>query len=231
MNNITRSSELFKQATDTISYDDKMTAVPKPYKFGFFPGGRGTSDRSEIVSDKKVMVLGQDYDTEEVFNKGEEKRGGNKTWQGLDKLLDDLEIAPANCFFTNAYMGLRKSGRNTGPNPGDEEYKKGCRAFLKHQIQVVAPKVILVLGPAPLKCLAATFPDLPAKWRSATTVTELLKSEQSMHHSLEFKGQKILIALVLHPCLNTPNRTKIFGKGNEGLEVAQLKPLLKKVFG
>ena len=78
MNNITRSSELFKQATDTISYDDKMIAVPKPYNFGFFPGGRGTSDSSDAISDKKVMVLGQDYDTEEVFAKGRRSETATK---------------------------------------------------------------------------------------------------------------------------------------------------------
>lgn len=70
------------------------------------------------------------------------------TWANLLPLLHEAGIAPEQCFFTNAYMGLREGAGTTGRFPGsrDEQFVERCRAFFLHQIRAQQPRVVLALG-------------------------------------------------------------------------------------
>ena len=116
----------------------------------------------------KVMVLGQDFgkktDYRTALRVGHEL--DTPTWRGLRRLLKGASIPPQDCFFTNAYMGLRTNGTSMGPTPGarDESFRERCRSFLMEQIALQEPRIILVLGLEPADLIASVSSDLGA-WR------------------------------------------------------------------
>ena len=62
----------------------------------FFPGGRGLFDQDDSISNRKIMVLGQDFDCEANFHKSIQQEEGditkNPTWRNIFKLFDDVRI-------------------------------------------------------------------------------------------------------------------------------------------
>ena len=157
-----------------ISYPDGLDLVPaKISGTAFFPGGYGLW-REEgrplpPMPCGKVMVLGQDFGKKKDHKKalcvGHER--DTPTWRNLLRLLKGACIPPQDCFFTNAYMGLRTNKSSTGPSPGtrDERFRERCRSFLvEEQIAVQEPKLILVLGLEPAALIASVSSDLAA-WR------------------------------------------------------------------
>ena len=223
------SSELFEKAQATIHFDNHNVKPEQQNPFGFFPGGRGTFAKGNIIKGKKVMVLGNDYDTLENFNKGEEDHNINPTWRGIKQLLEELGIALEDCFFTNAYLGLRKEGkqegkRNTGAVSRNANYRNSCIDFLRTQIETVQPQIILALGKEPLKALACAYQEHSSLKRKANlSATAILNDTGRLREIIEVNGNALHIYFVLHPSLNAPNRTKIFGKGKEEYEVVNLK--------
>jgi hypothetical protein len=124
----------------------------------FFPGGAGLWKLAkEPIPDFPVygvMVLGQDFHSEDGF--WESFRQGTEvsvtrtvpTWQQLLPLLEEAAIPLKQCFFTNAYMGLRQGSTTTGPFPGarDAAFLERCRRFLLRQVEAQQPAMILALG-------------------------------------------------------------------------------------
>ena len=94
----------------------------------FFPGGYGLWREPQgqllppipLMPCGKVMVLGNDFGWQCEHSKslcaGTERH--TPTWQTLLRLLESVDIQPQECFFTNAYMGLRTCLPSTGPSPG-----------------------------------------------------------------------------------------------------------------
>lgn len=70
------------------------------------------------------------------------------TWRNLLPLLDGARIARSDCFFTNAYMGLRDGDDSMGefPGAGDPDFVARCQAFLRRQVAIQRPRLILTLG-------------------------------------------------------------------------------------
>src|SRR5262245_13937158 len=120
-------TEMLFAETQRMAYPNGVVRVPELIPgLAFFPGGRGVFQERREKPDfpfGKIMLVGQDFDTVENFNDslrhGEEDRNYG-TWQNLLKLLARVGISPTSCFYTNAYMGLREKGPNTGPTPGQE---------------------------------------------------------------------------------------------------------------
>ena len=97
-----------------------------------------------------VMVLGHNFDSECGFNDSSQRgkeiltRG---TWLGVLNRLEAVPIPPYECFFTNAFMGLCKGRKNTvyqGRN--DQRFREACARFLRFQVEVQRPRLILTLG-------------------------------------------------------------------------------------
>lgn len=148
----------------------------------FFPGGYGLYRESialplpEWPSDG-VMVVGQDFHTVEGYESslsaGREPET-QPTWKNLLDLLKRTGIDSAECFFTNAYMGLRKDGGATGRFPGarDPEFADRCSIFFERQVDALQPRLIL--------CLGAWVPEFVARrahglnhWRSASSLKRI----------------------------------------------------------
>ena len=191
---------------------------------GFFPGCIGTVNNSIDIRNTEVMVLGQDFDTVKNYGnidpiKGE--IGNNKTWHNLIRLLDDLHIDIQNCFFTNAYMGLRSGTevKNTGRSPAAKRSAVGfaeeCYSFFKRQLHIVRPKLVLVLGKETAKFLTKAFPKEFKKWENIPTLKQFYTNENAVFNDFAFEGEKIRFVLVLHPSMSNINRVVIWGKNPE----------------
>ena len=122
----------------------------------FFPGGYGLWDAAagralpDFPTDG-VMVLGHDFHSESGYRESwafGAERETMPTWRNLRALLEEVGIAPAQCFFTNLYMGLREGTATMGIFPGaaDARSVTHCRRLLLKQLEVQRPKVVLTLG-------------------------------------------------------------------------------------
>jgi len=190
----------------------------------FFPGGAGLwgaqGDRPlPIMPIGGVMILGHDFHSEAAFAKtlvsgGEvhlSRAGPNyrrvPTWEALLDVLDELEIAPARCFFTNVYMGLREGSGTTGRFPGsrDVAFVERCRRFLLKQLDAQRPKLVLTLGAWVPPFLAPLAPQL-ADWLGVRTLREIDR-RGPVRHRVRFDGSVFSCSVVAltHTCLRGPN--------------------------
>ena len=150
---------LFK-ARKKVAPDRYGKVVPVPEMIAqtaFFPGGAGlwhrppkevlpsslqdsysffVNSKHPTMPQKKVMVLGNDFGPEswhEKYLRQEDRDLNSCTWQNLLEYLHYTDIQPKDCFFTNAYMGLRRleNNKSTGPSPGkaDSEFVERCESF------------------------------------------------------------------------------------------------------
>ena len=215
-------------------HSNGMETIPKMKGPGFFPGCIGTIDDNVDIKDVDVMVLGQDFDTLANYKKIHEIEGEitkNKTWQNLKTLLGELKIDFDNCFFTNAYMGLRSdSKKNTGASPASKkaatQFASECYVFFKRQLHIVKPKLVLVLGKETAKFLTKAFPNEFIKWEHIQTLKQFYAEKDAVFNDIEFEGEKIRFVFVLHPSMSNTNRSLIWGKGSTD-EIRILNEALK----
>jgi uracil-DNA glycosylase len=227
----------------------------------FFPGGSGlwhtppkemlpsalqanysffVNSKLPTMPKKKIMVLGNDFGLKdgykEVWDNPYENLNSSSTWRNLLELLHCARIKPKNCFFTNAYIGLRITGKGTGQSPGaaDPEFVERCESFfLDKQIMVQKPRLILALGKHSIKFIAGLSPDL-AEWKECETFPELDDSDLGpLVKKVRFNNSKpaTVVALV-HPAgrnMGNALRNRHYrGKQGEAAELKMLKRALKK---
>ncbi|MDE3185005.1 MAG: hypothetical protein KGM16_16455 [Bacteroidota bacterium] len=231
--------ELFKASKElNYSQSNGMIKVNEMRGPGFFPGCTGTIDSLENISGLRFMILGQDFDTKANHKEINPIKGEietNTTWRNLRKLLKEVGINEKECFFTNAYMGLRPDNtksaktKNTGKSPaakkGAEGFSDQCLKFFKTQLQIVKPEVVLVLGKETAQFVANAFPEC-SKWSHIKTLKTFYENETTVFAEVTFDNRSIHFLFVIHPSLNIVNRSKIWGK-EEGKEKEQ--KLLKKL--
>lgn len=157
-------------------YPAGVLPVPVPIPgVAFFPGGFGLwrPDLNQPLPAfpvGEVMVLGHDFHSEAGYRASVRRTRESETqptWRVLLKLLEQTDIQPSQCFFTNIYMGLRAGHETTGPFIGarDESFVAHCVAFLGEQIALQRPSVILTLGvnvPAIIARIAPKLTDWSA---------------------------------------------------------------------
>jgi hypothetical protein len=138
-------TQLFQQA-NALDYNlsNGMHPVSEMKGPGFFPGCIGTVKETIPLEGLSIMVVGQDFDTEANHKKIDAEKGEigkNTTWRNLKTLLKSININQEQCFFTNAYMGLRpdsgkETTKNTGTSPAAQKVQKllpnSVMNFLKH---------------------------------------------------------------------------------------------------
>lgn len=116
-----------------------------------------------------VMFVAHNLDAEGPFRRrlasGRAHGGPERvmlTWRNLYRLLDATGLDPSECFFTNAYVGLKAGDDPTGPFPGanDPEFRGWCQGFLGEQIEVIQPKAIATFGSDARRFMAAMAPEL-----------------------------------------------------------------------
>lgn len=174
---------LWHQHRQVAPYPPGVIPVPVPIPgISFFPGGYGLwrEDTSKPLPPWPmggVMILGHDFHSETGYHqsmaRGREA-ATQPTWRNLVSLLEVARIDPVECFFTNAYMGLREGSATTGRFPGstDASFVERCREFLGQQIAAQQPRLILTLGKWVPALLAPLAPSLRC-WVGQTTFKEL----------------------------------------------------------
>jgi hypothetical protein len=131
---------------DVVKPVDRMINIT-----GFFPGGRGLWQEEESDEVPSILVLGQDFSSAEEYKRWAEKAIAelkSPTWRNLIKLFSEVDIDLKECFFSNVFMGLRNSEKETGRFPGfkDKEFVKRNLDFLSYQIDMIKPNIIVTLG-------------------------------------------------------------------------------------
>ena len=125
---------------------------------GFFPGGDGLWRHDDHVSIRSpspyafpingIMFLGNDFGSKVGFQKLK-LHENPPTWRHLRVRLAHANIAGQLGFYTNAYLGLRSDRCALADPISSTEYDAYCKEFLGFQIQIQAPKLIVVLGDRP----------------------------------------------------------------------------------
>ena len=227
--------QLLKAELHKLHYPPTMSeALCEVAGLAFFPGGKGTYDNSETISDKDIMVLGQDFGHEkyyaDVVKDGKESETGSKTWSNLLRILDELAIDRNNCFYTNAIMGVRRQGKMTGKSPAfkDERFVEECRRLLLKQIEIQKPKTIFVLG----KETAHFLPPLAEELQPWKKLGSFSVIDNDGIHTIKVKfsnGVKCTAVLLTHPSYRHVNvrlrRFQNFG-GNDA-ELAMIRAARK----
>ena len=135
---------------DGKAYPPGLTRFPGVLKVqGFLPGGDGlwrndpASTNAPPFPVGGIMILGNDFgceDNPDLTNPGFKQclvKGFEdpRTWSIKDTLTKAGRLGE-QCFFTNAYLGLRTASSSTGKSPGAkvQAFKAMCRRFLHDQI-------------------------------------------------------------------------------------------------
>ncbi len=220
---------LFVNAKSLKHYPlEDMHPVPEMKPFGFFPGGYGMYNESVQIDKIKYMLLGQDFDTLEHFNKlsndGENKEVvktwiyliGNNTKKGL---LQNCDINPNECFFTNAIMGLRVSGKNSGASPAwkHPEFIDECKNFfVNNQLSLFKNlEIIFVMGKEVAHFIANTSsPNEFPQWHTINRIADLY--DENYFRCIDYNGRKIKFIFMTHPSLANSNLSKRWGRDGKG---------------
>lgn len=201
-----------QQALQRLPYPSSMQPISGIPGKAFFPGGRGLwNDGDSNPADKKYMVLGQDFDTVYAFDRalaaGEEDVQKNAAWRNLLAFLKECNITPEECFFTNAIMGARVEGNNSGRSPAfkDNAFIAACRAFFLLQLEAQKPEVILVLGKEPARFLAPFSDDLKA-WKKEQSFAKIDAAGEQVKQNVAFEnGITAHLVLLTHPSFRPSN--------------------------
>jgi uracil-DNA glycosylase len=182
------------------------------------------------------MILGHDFHSEAAFERsyqaGSEYLRG-PTWSSLLRLLSLVSLPPEQCFFTNAYMGLRQGTATTGRFPGsrDPAFVERCRQFLLVQLETQRPRVILTLGTYVPAFLAPLSPTL-VRWRGVASLTAIDRAGPVVH-DVNFPAVPALspsVVALTHPSLRGSNvRHRTYGdlRGHDA-EIAMLRDALDR---
>ncbi len=208
---------LFSAMADVAPYPEGVMALPARIEgTAFFPGGAGLWNVSRgsplpPMPTGGIMVLGHDFHSEAAFARslaaGTEVKL-SPTWPSLLRFLDEVGIKPEQCFFTNAYMGLRRGSRVTGRFPGasDKPFVERCRRFLLCQLSVQRPRVVLALGRFVPSLIAPLSPQLRA-WARARTFAQLDVASPVIHGVVfaDLGVPACSVVALTHPCLRGSN--------------------------
>lgn len=177
----------------------------------FFPGGCGLFEgEHQPLPAAPLLVIGNDfgvYDTDYVTAAtiGEELMEG--TWLGMLGVLSAANIDPRRCFFSNAVMGARVKGPNTGASPGvcDKAFASRCASFLRIQVKVLKPAGLIMLGKSQSPVLAGAFPQLSALTQ-CDTWRDVDNAGVQFHESIVVEGvTPFRFCAIMHPCLRASN--------------------------
>jgi uracil-DNA glycosylase len=133
-----------------------------------------------------------------------------RTWRGLYRLLDSASVAPQDCFFTNAYVGLIGGSKPTGRFPGASSppFVAWCENFLRHQITTMKPAVIAVLGADTRRFVARLSTSLEA-WRQGPSVAV---------HEAAIDGRRSAVVSLAHPSMYPASARNRRFAGLEGMD-------------
>ena len=237
--------ELFAAMPMVEPYPDGVVAVPARIPgVAFFPGGSGLWGAAPgkplpSMPTGGIMVLGHDFHSEKGFHaslaQGTEVSDVPRdnyripaTWTNLRRLFTEADVPMERCFFTNAYMGLRKGDATTGRFPGsrDHGFVKRCRQFFLRQVEAQQPSVILTLGTW-VPAFIAPLSDQLEGWKSVGSIRSLDKAGPIVRgvRFHDVNAPACTVAGLTHPSLRGSNvgRRRYGGLEGHAAELAMIR--------
>jgi hypothetical protein len=210
-----------------------VVAVPQmTTKTAFFPGGRGLWNIPGSAVVPEVVILGQDFSTwdqhqEILYGKAEDTK--TPTWMNLIAITDRVGLDLEKCFFTNAFTGLRRNGLSTGVFPGfkDSSYMEQNTEFLQLQLEVLQPRLIVVLGSvAPL--VLARIGKGAEHWTNFN-FRRIDQASQNLLLEVGFGQLRTNLVALVHPSMRFKNAgiRKFKGLTGDSAEIALLIEAMK----
>lgn len=232
------SRQLWSVHEPPEGYPAGVLPVPAPIRgTAFFPGGFGLWNPEGSLSlpafpEGETMILGHDFHSETGYRasllRGAE-RLSQPTWRNLLALLHRVGIRPEECFFTNAFMGLRAGAGTTGVFPGsvDRQFVGHCRQFLTRQLHFQRPSLVVTLGMQAPRILAALSPELE-DWSTVRGIRHLdrigpLRRDVSFGKVPDFRTT---VVAVVHPSLRQLSVRHRSYRGHSG-DAAEVNILLE----
>jgi hypothetical protein len=209
---------LFHALASVEPYPEGVVRVPGRLPgIGFFPGGVGlwNAEHGSLrpLSPGLTMILGHNFDSEAGYRRSV-ARGAEDlnaaTWRELTKFLRRAlpkgEEGLTDCFFTNFFMGLIARGSSVGQFPGarDDAFVERCREFLRRQIEVMRPSLMLVLGMHTPRLIAPLASELEP-WGKAKTFAELDRQNAGFIPRVVIAGVRLSVVALTHPSLRNSN--------------------------
>jgi hypothetical protein len=208
----------FRLASQVTPYPVGTEPVPaRIVGTAFFPGGAGLwresiSQTMPPLPIRGVMVIGQDFHSRakyrESARRGQEEMN-DPTWRGLRGLLKDVGVSESDCYFTNAFVGLRNDGTVTGDYPGtrDEEFVRQCQSLLAEQIATQKPRVIVTLGLPAARMLTSLAPTPLRFWLGARNFVDI-DGRASVIRNVRFSDIPDVspnVTALVHPSMRNSN--------------------------
>ena len=185
-------------------------------KTAFFPGGRGLWSCPGSSLKPDTIVLGQDFSTWEQHQEilhGSSEDLKTPTWRNLIAVLNRVGLDLERCFFTNAFMGLRRNGLSTGVFPGfrDAAYMAENADFLQFQIETIGPR-----------CRGA------GDWADFNFQT-VDSEDRALLRGVEFGNLRTNLVALVHPSMRFKNvgMRRFGGKFGDDAEVSLLSEGLR----
>lgn len=219
-----KKTELIEPYPELVAPISTMLGVT-----AFFPGGYGLWKEEASDVFPSVLILGQDFSTEDEYilmlQTGKNEING-PTWRNMRKLFSEAELNLSDCFFSNIFIGLRKTKSMVGKFPGskDKLYVSRCLDFMALQIKTIEPKIIVTLGKYPSELLSLVSEDLNS-WKNGKALSD---PNNGFKERVNINGHICTCIALEHPSMRNSNvKRRIYGdkKGSEA-EVAMLREAL-----
>ncbi len=207
--------EILRQELGFHTDDAPMRRITKwiPGR-AFFPGGAGLfrSTKANLLPpmpQRPIMLVGHNFDSETGYAEslaGGEETISTGTWRNLLKVLGDAEINPADCFFTNAIMGLIPGDKNTGESPGflDPSFRGRCAEYLRFQIDTIRPRAVVTMGLEAFAVVREAIPAIRGERRLVQWSTIDCCGQQFLRRVI-LGGQLFCLAALVHPSFRNSN--------------------------
>ncbi len=152
--------ELFEQMDLLVSSygENAIRPVGRIDGTGFFPGGIGLwrgdlphGTAPDIFPKNIVVFLGNNFgmvkDLDGCVHRGVERLNVG-AWKYLLEYQQVAGISPCDSFYTNVFTGLHPNSKksNSGRMEAGKVFEHQCRTFLVKQIEIVRPKLVVILG-------------------------------------------------------------------------------------
>ncbi len=175
-------------------------------EIGFFPYGSGLLTGKKDLPQNGIMVLGQDFGTEEYLTEDVLKNGEikSKTYVNFKTIIPSGK--EDKVFLTNLFIGLRKTGKMSGKNPAFfKKNRKGnylelCFSFFEEQLKFTNPTKIIVLGKVPYCALLQKY--------GKNDFTKFADFDYSSDKTIIVNEKSYKIAPIQHPSMWNSNLKK-----------------------
>jgi len=202
------SQILFNRLYEVEPYPNTVAPIIKMIdETAFFPGGKGLwLEKEETDAFPSILVLGQDFSTLKEYQKMLDNNSKDldcPTWKNIIKLFGEVGIRLPDCFFSNVFMGLRKTESMVGKFPGfkDKEFVRRNLDFLTLQVDTIRPKIIITLGIYAPMMLGDLSPDL-ISWKNARSFKDI---DESIKFDVNFGSHQCTCIALVHPCMRNTN--------------------------